>query len=455
MQANRVGYKRRWISAARALSRNIPNSTRTSNLTEFPKERTDDQVNASLSKYSDAEELELREPSPKRLNSSNCCPDIEHVHSLEEISFTSSSDSSDSESFDSDEKLRVDLAEWVNAYQIKHNAADRLPKILKESGHHNLPGTARSLTKTARHVPLTQKSGMDYVYFPVKEELMQQFLRYPKTIADNVTILEISLNIDGLPLFKSSNKTLWPILCGIMNVDPVAVFPVALTYGTSKPTNLEFLQDTIDDINLLLEHGLDIGERVIPISFRFIMCDAPARALVKGTKLYSGYFGCDKCAQKGEWIGRIIYPNTRNLELRTDTTFRNQSNRDHHRTNSPFCQLPINMVDMFPIDYMHQLCLGVMKKLLLIWMRGHRDVRISAHHVEEISEKLIHLKSAIPKTFARKTRSLSEIDRWKATEFRQFLLYTGKIALEGILRPDLYAHFMHIIICISALQVIF
>ncbi|CAB4020480.1 Hypothetical predicted protein, partial [Paramuricea clavata] len=406
MQTNRIGYKRRWISAARALSRNISTSTCAPNQDEFPKEPSVDHGNASPLEHSDIEDFELVAPSPKRLNNSNNnCPNIDHIHSLEGNCSTSSSDS---ESCGSDEKLRVDLAEWVNAYQIKHNAADRLLKILKESGHHNLPGSTRSLTKTARHVPLTQKSGMDYVYFPVKEELMKQFLRYPKTMTDNVTILEISLNIDGLPLFKSSSKTLWPILCGIMNVEPVAVFPVALTYGTSKPTDLECLQDTIDDLNLLLEHGLVIGERVIPISFRCVMCDAPAKALVKGTKLYSGYFGCDKCAQKGQWFGRMTYPDTRNLELRTDVSFRNHSNSPHHKAESPFCQMPIDMVDMFPIDYMHQLCLGVMKKLLLIWIRGNRDVKISAGQVEEISERLIHLKPTIPSCFARKPRSLSE-----------------------------------------------
>ena len=127
--------------------------------------------------------------------------------------------------------------------------------------------------------------------------------------------------------------------------------------------------------------------------------------------------------------------------MRTDASFRNQSNDDHLCTNSPFCQIPIDMVDKFPVDYMHQLCLGVMKKLLLIWMRGNRDVKISARQVEEISQKLIGLKSAMPSCFARKPRSLSDIDRWKATEFRQFLLYTGEIVLDGILRTDLYDHF--------------
>ena len=148
------------------------------------------------------------------------------------------------------------MVEWVNEYKVKHNAVDSLLKILKDSGHDQLPGSARSLIKTARYVPLTEKSGMDYIYFPVKEELMRQFLRYPTMTKEKVTSLGISLNIDGLPLFSSSNKSLWPVLCGIMNVEPVAIFPVALTYGSFKPTDLLFLEETVGDLNHLLEHGL-------------------------------------------------------------------------------------------------------------------------------------------------------------------------------------------------------
>ena len=305
--------------------------------------------------------------------------------------------------------MKTDLIDWVNLYQIKHNAVDSLQKILKDSGHDQLPGSARSVIKTARYVPITEKSGMEYIYFPVKEELMRQFLRYPTMMKESVTTLEISLNIEGLPLFKSSNKTLWPVLCGIMNVQPVAIFPVALTYGRSKPTDLLFLQDTVDELNYLLGHGLNVDGKVIPVTLRCIVCDAPARALVKGTKLYSGYFGCDKCAQKGEWIGRIVYPETKNFDLRTAKSFRCKSNTEHHRTDSPFSDLPMDMIGQFPIDYMHQLCLGVMRKLLLIWMKGNGDVRISSRHVGEISERLVNLKSAIPNQFSRKPRGLNEV----------------------------------------------
>ena len=100
---------------------------------------------------------------------------------------------------------------------------------------------------------------------------------------------------------------------------------------------------------------------------------------------------------------------------------------------------------------MHQLCLGVMQKFVLLWMRGNRGIKMSASNVEAVSKKLTELKPFVPKIFAQKPRSLAEVDRWKATEFRQFLLYTGNIALNGILRPDLYEHFLVISIASSIL----
>lgn len=48
----------------------------------------------------------------------------------------------------------------------------------------------------------------------------------------------------------------------------------------------------------------------------------------------------------------------------------------------------------------------------------------------------------IPHEFSRKPRALSDLSRWKATEFRLFLLYAGPVSLINILPKRLYDHFL-------------
>ena len=135
--------------------------------------------------------------------------------------------------------------------------------------------------------------------------------------------------------------------------------------------------------------------------------------------------------------------------LRTDDNFRKQCHPEHHHDTSPFCDLPIDMIKTFPIDYMQAACLGVMRRLLLAWLRGKASVKISAGNANEVSSRLLALRHCIPKLFVRKPRSLLEIDRWKATEFRLFLLYVGKVVLKGILRDDIYANFLELNVALS------
>lgn len=51
----------------------------------------------------------------------------------------------------------------------------------------------------------------------------------------------------------------------------------------------------------------------------------------------------------------------------------------------------------------------------------------------------------------RKTRSLDDVKRWKATEFRFFLLYCGPVILKNILSREKYYHFMSLHIAIRIL----
>jgi len=57
----------------------------------------------------------------------------------------------------------------------------------------------------------------------------------------------------------------------------------------------------------------------------------------------------------------------------------------------------------------------------------------------------------MPCEFARKPRSLSFIKLWKATEFRNLLLYTSPIAFKFFLRKDLYNHFLVLRVAIRIL----
>ena len=66
-----------------------------------------------------------------------------------------------------------------------------------------------------------------------------------------------------------------------------------------------------------------------------------------------------------------------------------------------------------------------------MWMRGPLQYRISSGMLQQISVNVVKLRSAIPCEFARKPRTFYKIDRWKATEFRQFLLYTGPVVLNS------------------------
>ena len=67
------------------------------------------------------------------------------------------------------------------------------------------------------------------------------------------------------------------------------------------------------------------------------------------------------------------------------------------------------------------------------------------------------LKLYMPCEFARKPRSLALVKLWKATKFRNLLLYIGPVAFKSFLQKDLYNHFLvlHVairILCFSKLQ---
>lgn len=225
-------------------------------------------------------------------------------------------------------------------------------------------------------------------------------------------IINLSFNIDGLPIFNNSNKQVWPILGLIKNVNTISKpFPIGIFYGISKPQPIDiYLEDFVNELSQLIENGIVFNKKKYVITVHSFICDAPAKAFVKCIKGHAGYSSCDKCTEVGVYInGRMIFPNL-TAPTRTDEGFRTKEDTDHHSGTSPLLQLNFDMIRCFPIDYMHCICLGIVKKLLISWISGNiYNVRLNMRKITTIDN---HLKKLIPfftVDFNRKIETLSNI----------------------------------------------
>ncbi|KAJ8929887.1 hypothetical protein NQ314_017381 [Rhamnusium bicolor] len=333
--------------------------------------------------------------------------------------------------------LKDQLRHWAVTTSVSHSSVTSLLHILSPYYPNELPLDCRTLLRTPTHMVAKKLNSGEYSHIGFEKSCIQ-ILERLSDIPDN---LEIAFNIDGIPLFKSSSLQLWPILAQIKNIKS-SPFAVGIFCGKTKPYPLQvYLEDFLKEFNSLLQSGLQFQNKNYSIELHSFICDAPARSFLKCVKSHTGYSSCEKCTDGGEYFnGRMIFLST-NKPLRTDTTFLQQLDEDHHLDVSPLINLPIGMVSQFPIDYMHN-CLGIMRKLLNSWISGKLPTRLGSVNVKLLSDVLVSLKKHIPVEFNRKPRTLSELPRWKATEFRTFILYLGPVVLKKFLNIAVYEHFL-------------
>jgi hypothetical protein len=373
--------------------------------------------------------------------------------SLATYTIDDSGDNSDcSTTENSPDDLANELRGWANKFNIPHNATRDLLGLLHDY-HPQLPKDPRTLLKTPSVYDVKEVNGGSYHHFGITECIRKELLCNGNISISEVFSLSLQINIDGLPLFKSSSIQFWPILGRLITPYTSKPFIIGLFVGDQKPGNIEeFLHDFVTEIGILKELGLQIPgvPHTIDFTISCIICDTPAKAYVKQTKGHSGYYGCDKCSQRGEWKGKMTFPQT-NAPLRTDAAFDQMQQAEHHNGLSPL-KNHLGMVSQFPIDYMHLVCLGVVKRMISLWIKGPLHCRQGNAVISQISAKLLDLRSHLPREFLRKGRSLKEVDRWKATEFRLFLLYTGPVILNGCIPSLLYDNFLLLFVGIFCLS---
>ena len=150
-------------------------------------------------------------------------------------------------------ELQHSLAEWAVENNVSHVATGSLLEILKKH-HPHLPKDARTLLSTQRMYSIHSKAGGSYFHFGVASCIQKELSSLPPDYT--ISSLELQVNIDGLPLFKSSRVQFWPILGRLVKPLKTKVFIIGLFCGNDKPQNVdEYLSDFITEMLIIKEMG--------------------------------------------------------------------------------------------------------------------------------------------------------------------------------------------------------
>lgn len=359
---------------------------------------------------------------------------------VEEIDFEGEDYSySDSDVDDSDSEEGKGLADKLKpiCLNMRREDVDILLIILREAGHEDLPKNRNSLMGTPRTTNLQTCEDGEYFHYGFKRSL--QDLRDRKVILPEK--MTIDIGIDGVPLSKSGKRKAWPIIARIRENPSLSPFLIGAYHGTKNPVTPKiFLRPLVDELKTFETNLIELSNKELyDLSVGNFICDTPARCLVTSTSMYNSKNGCGKCDVEGVWRKKIVFLK-QDAELRTDQSFRSRSQPKHHNGKSPLEELDIDMVKRFPLDYMHLVCLGIVKLLLRLWFRSQKPL-LSTTNLSRLSENLIKLGKCLPREFNRKTQSMFELGRWKATVLRTFLLYLGIIILRDELDPKYVDNF--------------
>lgn len=274
---------------------------------------------------------------------------------------------------------------WAIDCNIPQIAFNKLLILLKKHKcFEGFPKDCRTIMRTnIENQPKIQtvEPGAYYHFGILNKGIEQNFpSHFPEFIKDKNKI-ELVVGIDGLPLYKSNSEQLWPILTYIFPENN-NVFPIGIYCGREKPTDSNvFLKNFVEEAKILYENGISIKNTTYIFSIYTLCCDVPAKSFVLKIKGHSGFFPCPRCEIEGEYLSnRICFPYNSSdncPQKRTHQNYLLQSKEEHHVGDiSILATLPnFCVVTSVSLDYMHLVCLGVVRKLLLLWMKGPLNIR--------------------------------------------------------------------------------
>lgn len=276
--------------------------------------------------------------------------------------------------------------------------------------------------------------------------------------------LAFSLSTDGVPIFKSSSTSLWPVYLVINNLPPSIrmnsenVITTSLWYGPRKPPIRLLLSPVVKKLEKLATVGITLstpaGFKTIRGKLQLGVFDLPAKAAVLNMKQFNGEFGCSTCLNPG------IYQNRSRIYMPQKFSLRTQRGIQSCAASAVSIGESVNgikgysvlssivdVVDSVPVDYMHAVLEGVTRWLLHRWFdsKHHGEAFYLGRYLKAIDQALI--KQCPPNEISRAPRAIElHLNYWKASELRSWLLYYSLPLLLQYL-PSLYFHHFALLVC--------
>lgn len=351
---------------------------------------------------------------------------------------------------DANEEALDELRYIIYRGRISQKITDMLLSFMKKHSTLQIPKSYTTLMGTPKNVDINSVAVGETGHY-MHMGIGKYFMNIKHNSILSLDRIELDIGIDGIQFFASSKLKGWPIIGRVQGVNVVPPFLIGIYVGSEKPSSFDdYLAPLCDEYDLIKqENGVLINGKRIPLHIRAFVCDSPARCDVTSTHHHNHHNGCHKCIQPSTFENGARVYNSKIGTLRTDESFFNRQDLSHHSDlhGASWSRLElsnIRMVSQFPLDVMHQIDLGTTKTILtLIKTRKNMNPLLKSN-IKKMSILYESYAKNTPREFARPPRSFSDLPLFKATELRQFTLYTGIVLFKSFLKPNMYLHFLQL-----------
>ena len=131
----------------------------------------------------------------------------------------------------------------------------------------------------------------------------------------NKLILNLLLYSDGVQVTKSPPTSIWPVICGILELPPalrnsnINKIIFGVWYGVKQPNSDILFESFLEQFKDLKLHGIDFdynnkNHRCFVQIYGFLSY-IPPKCMAMGMKYYNGYYSCPYCLIEGNLMSYI------------------------------------------------------------------------------------------------------------------------------------------------------